>query len=94
VKISGKYSFIDEPGKVVFSTDADYIDEFSDGFWLLRIGSKYNFVDKQGKLLRLQGYWSAEDFSHGLARVSGGYIDHAGKYVWGAPDDTAPQTQY
>ncbi len=94
VWISGKVSFIDQSGKVAFHTDADYAYGFSDGFWRLNIGRKQNFVDKHGRLLRPDGYWSADDFSNGLARVSGGYIDHSGKYVWGAPDEKPRETIY
>ena len=52
---------------------------------------KWGYIDKTGKLVIPLKFTHAEDFSEGLAGVRdgdrGGFIDHAGKFVFDVPLD-------
>jgi len=45
---------------------------------LQAMGGLWGYIDKHGAMALPPGFWGAEDFSDGLARVAEGYIDHQG----------------
>ena len=84
-----KYGFIDRNGKTVIPPQFDLTYGFSEELAAVQIGKKWGYIDKTGTLvIAPQDFWNVGPFQHGLAEVqtkdgSVGYIDRAGRYVWG-----------
>jgi hypothetical protein len=89
VREKGGYRFLDRTGTVVFRSDARFAYGFSEGLAPASKGdrmSKWGFIDKTGNFAISPQYFTADDFSEGLARVEvaqgrTGYIDRDGKFV-------------
>ena len=80
-----KYGFIDQLGNIVIEPQFDAINEFCDGFALVRVNNVYHFVNKLGYRVFDSTYTYISSFSEGLAVVSvdgkDGYIDRYGNMV-------------
>lgn len=88
------YGFIDRKGNLVIPARFDLTFGFSEGLAAVQIGKRWGFIDTSGKMvIPLQDFSSVKPFHNGLSRVvverrGVGYIDRAGKFVWGPREMT------
>ena len=82
---NGNWGCIDETGKTITPFMFHDMGEVSEGIARVRITNTWGFIDKTGVIIPAR-YFSAGDFSEGLARVKNvfgewGFIDKTGKEV-------------
>ncbi len=79
------WCFIDQAGKVAFTTPYDEVAGFKEGRSAFRTGNKWGFVDKEGRPVISPQFDFAMEFSEGLAAVridrGWGYVDPSGGMV-------------
>ncbi len=95
VIINSKWAYIDESGKIVFTTNGDYAYSFSEGLakiavagrresWLL-YDMKYGYIDKKGKIVIKPQFEETYGFSEGIGRIVAdkkwGFIDKTGAII-------------
>ena len=86
-----KYGFIDIKGDVVIKPQFDWVDEFSDGFCVIRndnreLGSGENeFINKDGEIMFDKQFEYASKFENGKAKVQIGnefvFINKVGEVI-------------
>jgi hypothetical protein len=95
VIIDGLYGFMDKEGKIVIEPKYYSCGAFSEGLAPVTLDkSKWGYINKQGQIVIDLQFDSAESFKNGVAKVreysfgnsgdklSFGYIDKTGKYIW------------
>jgi len=86
------FGYIDQTGKLVIPPVFDSAAPFSEGVGAVRKCDQAFFIDKSGKTVISGSFTYASSFSGGLAQfetltrdgLQSGYVDRAGKIVWGA----------
>jgi hypothetical protein len=86
---NGLMGWVDEHEKLAFPLRKyQKASSFSNGLAVFELDDLYGYLDRSGNLAIPNKYSGAEDFDHGLARVSIGfrlaYIDTQGHVVWQA----------
>lgn len=85
IKISFKYGYIDQTGKLTILPQFDEATGFSEGLAVVKIGSKYGYIDKTGRVIIPLQFDKAISFSEGLAVVKidskYGYINKTGRVI-------------
>ncbi|MEP7336175.1 MAG: WG repeat-containing protein [Acidobacteriota bacterium] len=85
VKQDGKYSYIDQKGRMVVSPRFDLAFRFSEGLAPVMLNGKWGYINRIGQFVLNPQFDSAGSFSEGLACVSFngiyGYIDRTGRMV-------------
>jgi hypothetical protein len=89
VKVGDQYGYIDRKGNFAINPQFDWAGGFSEGLAMARINKLpvLGYIDKTGKMVIPTQFNKVTSFSHGLAIAEldhhWGYIDRAGKFVWG-----------
>jgi hypothetical protein len=85
------YGYIDKTGKMIVPAQFNSAAPFSEGLAAIGKCDQAYFIDKTGKTIVAGAFTYASSFSGGLARIEAlskdgllsGYVDKAGKMVWG-----------
>jgi hypothetical protein len=84
---TGQYAYIDPSGKIVFTLEAQEVNDFSEGLAVVQVKGKYGYIRPDGTWAVPPKYLCAEPFFDGVARVCGRsaederYINAAGHVV-------------
>ncbi len=89
-RVNTRWGFIDKTGKIVVEPKYTKVEDFSEGFAVVKvggthfIGGKYGFINRSGKEVIEPRFDKANSFSEGLATVQvdgkWGYINTAGEF--------------
>ena len=92
-RVSGKYGYIDQTGRVVIKPQFDSAGRFSDGLAEVTKSMKSGYIDNTGQIVIPTTFSNSSscDFHEGMALVEGGlihkfkvgYIDKRGVFVVG-----------
>lgn len=85
-----RWGYVDKTGKIVITPSFESAEPFSEGLAEVHNCNESFFIDRTGKAV-ISGFTYASSFSGGLARFEllkesqllSGYVDKAGKIVWG-----------
>ena len=66
---AGEYKFINTRNEIEYIGSYDYVDEFSEGYCIVKRNGKFGYIDKLGNLTINFIYESAKAFKEGLALV-------------------------
>lgn len=80
VKRNMKYGFINKDGEEIIPCQYEYVDEFSNGLALIKVGSKFGFINEKGRFVINPVYDRAESFSNKKVTSVGKLKD--GEYIY------------
>ncbi|MDZ8052883.1 MAG: WG repeat-containing protein [Aulosira sp. ZfuVER01] len=84
-RINSNYAYIHTSQPINLKIQFDWVEPFSEGMAVVKMGYKYGYIDKTGQLVSRLQFDTAEPFTEGLALVrfnnKYGYIDKTANWI-------------